>query len=392
MERYQEKLFRYLYQKKLFAGMTGLLTGSVLRAIGMSLVNLFIPVYVYQLSGSFVGVMIFYSLYHLLVIVSAYLAGRIIRLIGVDWAIFFGALLRAGFLGLMILGKNQLWFIWLAAILWGLAVNLHWCSYHYSVFGLKTGGGRFGKETSLIYLAERLGITLAPLIGGLLIAGFGFTPVFAIAFILIILSGLPQFFDSFTKSGMQFDFKAIIKNFIQPKNRRFLTGFIGAGFRSVLVVSVWPLFIFLVIKNYTVFGGLKTGAQIVSLFLIWWLGKRIDKKGPEILKLGVILNSINWLIRAFLQSPITIFASEAFHGWGELLVLEPFDAATYQSLSSRHKLEFLTFREISIHLGGLVTCLIVLGLWYLGVGWFWMFSLATIGLIMTSFIGNEDGS
>ena len=166
----------------------------------------------------------------------------------------------------------------------------------------------------------------------------------------------------------------------------------------------WPLFIFLTVKNYQTVGMVQTAALFGSLGLLWWLRKKVDKKGSRFLKLGVFLNSLVWLWRSltvspfafffsnmglaslFIFNPFVIFFSNIVYGLGNLLVYTPFDSLVYKIILRRRKLEFLVIRELAIHSGGLIGCLVVWQLIKQGVSWSWVFNLALVGLILPSLL------
>lgn len=388
MERHNEKHWRRTLQKKaIFPGISGLLGVSVLRTVGMNLVGLFIPIYVYQVTGGLNGVVWFFSLIHLTIVFFGYLAGRLVKKIGVDLSVLAGSVGRAVTLLLLIFSRSVPELMWVAAIVWGMAIPVYWTAFHYSIYGLDDGDGQFGKETSWLRMGDRVAIILAPIVGGLLANWVGFENLFIVALVVVALAGLPQFFDKFSQKQMRFSFKGLLSQFKKPKNRRYLAGFLGAGIKDTVIVAVWPIFLYLVIKDFVVMGSLQAGAQLVSLLLAWWIGKTIDKKqkSKQVMQTGAFINSINWVARGFLTTPWTIFISETVHTWGELMVWESFDAGVYQGLAKKHKLEFLTFREMTIHSGRILGLVLVWALWQLGLDWIWFFVLVSLSLSLVSF-------
>ena len=109
----------------------------------MRLVLIFIPIYIYKLTNKLESAFLFYGFSHFVVITSSILAGLVIKKIGVDWTAFIGSVLRAIFLFLLVLAKNNLFFLWLGPLFWGSAVSFYWLSYHYTVLGAEDGDGLF---------------------------------------------------------------------------------------------------------------------------------------------------------------------------------------------------------------------------------------------------------
>ena len=67
-------------------GLTGLYLHTLLRDFGRGLVNIFLPLYAYQLTNSLLWPFFLVALYHAVVIVSATWVPKIISRVGLDWS------------------------------------------------------------------------------------------------------------------------------------------------------------------------------------------------------------------------------------------------------------------------------------------------------------------
>ncbi len=375
----------------LLSGEKGVYLTNLFRALGMNLVYLFIPLYIYEIIGRIEAPFLYYAVYHLWVLLSVFPVGFMMTKLGVDLTEFLSSLLRVVFLIFLILGKNDFNFLIASAIIWGITIPLTWLPFHYCVVGTKTGEGRFGKETSWLKIIDQLAGSLGPFLGGVLIVALGFKALYAVAIVIVLFSGLPMFFDQFEKKQMEFNLKRALKTAVSKENQNFMLSFLGFGLKDVILVIAWPIFMFLAVKNYEVVGGIQTLALLLSLIFLWWLGKVIDKKSDfRILKWGVSLTSLIWVVRSFLLSPLTVFFSNVLYGFGTLLLYTPFDALVYQSMIKRKKLEFLIVREIGIHGGAFLGCLLV---WYMlqkQVSWFVIFLLASVGILTSLLVTKEE--
>ena len=79
-------------------GYAGLFLSAAFFNLGMSLISLFIPLYVYSLTGRLATVFVFYALYHLIVFLAVYPTAVLVRKIGVDLVGFIGVVIRALFI------------------------------------------------------------------------------------------------------------------------------------------------------------------------------------------------------------------------------------------------------------------------------------------------------
>src|SRR4030042_3164423 len=121
-----------LYKLRL-KNLWGIYLHACFRNLGMSLIGIFIPIYVYQLTGSFLWVFLFYLIYHASDVLTAPLAGWFMRRFGVDKTAIVGTFLRVLFLYLMILAKDQPDLLNPAAIIWGMTIPFAWLPYHYTI-------------------------------------------------------------------------------------------------------------------------------------------------------------------------------------------------------------------------------------------------------------------
>ena len=371
-------------------GERGVYLNTLLFSLAMNLLYLFIPIYVFQLTGRLESAFLFYSLAHVGVILSVILAGKSAQKIGVDWTAFIGLVIRVIFLLFLIFAKTNLSLLWPAAFLYGVAVAFYWLAFHYTVIGAEDGDGKFGKETSLIKIIQKITASFGPLIGGLVIAGLGFGWLYLLAIFLVIASAAPLFLDEFAKKGMRLNVAKLKEGLIDHRNRRIFLGLAGFGFQATIFDVAWPLFVFLAVEKFEAIGFIETAALLISLMLLWSLGRSIDQKGSAILKSGAYLNSLLWLVRAFLLTPLSIFISNVFYGFGSILLWTPFDALVYKHALGKRKLEFFILREILIHLGALTSCLLVWQLLRLNATWFLIFILAIPGLLVTSRISTRE--
>lgn len=364
-------------------GMWGVYLNSWFRGIGSSLVNFFIPIYIYGFRQSLADVLLFFFIYHLAVVISGFFSTQIISRIGIDWSEFVGAVLRvAALLFLNLMTQNWLFF-YLSAFVWGLMINFCWIPFHYTVIALDDGDKKYGKEASFVAIVDKLTLVLGPILAGLIIKSSGYFWLFTIAGIFVFFSGITFFLDKFVRSGMDFSTKRIIKDLLGKKRRRIWLSLSGYSLETFIASIFWPLFIFLNLNSITKTGLAQGLSLLVAMLLIFLVGKRVDTKGYGVAKAGLIILSFNWLLRIFISSGATIFTSNIFSQFGGILLWLPFSAWVYSRISQERKTEFLLEREIVIHATGAILCLGLLA-FIEYFSWYLVFALAILGLFMTT--------
>lgn len=378
---------------ELLPGYSGLYLSSGFRDLGMNLIGLFVPLYVLKITGSVTSIFLFYAVYHFGVIVSDYPVAFLVKWLGIDLIGFLGALVRAGFVFLLIQAEGEPFFLWLAAAVWGVTVSLTWLPFHWAFTVAEGDDGKYGKEVSRYRMVGKMAQLLGPLAGGMIVATLGFKSLFWLAMVLLVASGLPLFLDRVRGRGMRLSWEKMKGHLRRRKQAKFWLSFVGGELESVVLGLAWPLFIFLAVQNYEVLGLIKSAATLVSIVLVWFLGKWIDRKGKGILHLGTLVNAFNILLRSFLVSPFALFLVDSVYGMTSDLVITPFDSAFYEEAIKMRKLEFIVEREFVIHASGVMVCLVLAVLFLFEIGWFWIFLLAVVGVLMRNYIlspGEED--
>jgi len=379
----------------LFSGLTGLYWTNAIRDIGLALVNIFIPIYLYRQFGNISLVFIFFAAYHLSVVLSAYPVARVIRRIGLDYSGVLGGLLKVGFFGLLLASKTNLWLIWAAAWVWGLGVLFTWLVHHYYLAASSSpreAGGKvhlFGQKVATINLIDRWLLTLVPIAGGIMLDWGGFQLTFVIAAVFLGISGFPLLFDKFNKKNMQMDLGDTLKGVIDPTTRRVWLALFAAGVTTEVVSTVWPIYLFLLIKNYTVIGMIQAGGLLFASVALVWLGRKVDQHGWRWQRPAIFVNAANLLFRGLVISGMGLFLMESLYQLVSLFVWVPFDTNVYELAVRDRRLEFFVRREWMLHLGGLISSLVLALGFALGAPWQWMFVFGAVSLSVVA-IGKTD--
>ena len=374
---------RFTHQSA-FSGLTGLYWTNAIRDIGLALVNIFIPIYLYRQFGNISLVFIFLAVYHLSVVLSAYPVARVIRKIGLDYSGVLGGLLKVGFFILLLASKTNPWLIWPAAWVWGLGVLFTWLVHHYY---LAASSGRihlFGQKVATINLIDRWLLTLVPIAGGIMLDWGGFQLTFMVAAVFLGISGLPLLFDKFNKKNMRVDFGDTLKGVVDPTDRRVWLALFAAGVTAEVVSTVWPIYLFLLIKNYTVIGMIQTGGLLLASAALVWLGRQVDRHGWRWQRPAIFVNAANLLFRGLVVSGMGLFLMESLYQLVSLFIWVPFDANVYELAVRDRRLEFFVRREWMLHLGGLISSLVLATGFILGTPWQWMFVFGAVSLSMVA--------
>ncbi|MDP3093366.1 MAG: MFS transporter [bacterium] len=380
-------------RKSLFSGINGLLTSVFLLDFGFSLAGIFIPLYIFKITHSFVWVFAFYLLFDLTIIVFTLPAARLVARFGSDKISFTGTISRSLFFLFLILSGKNILFLVPAAVLWGLAIPLYWLPFHLSVVGSDQSLA-FGKDSAKINLVSKLATIAGPVLGGVIIQTSGFTSLYLFGFVFLIASGLPLFFDKYEFKFPDISLKTLKENLPIRQMPRLFLGFFGTGLIDRFYGLTWPFYVFLLIGSYKFLGSITSAGLFASFILLIIVGRLADRFGSRILRLTIPLNFFNLIGRIFLTGRLSLFLVDLVYQLVSIFIWVPLDQLSYQTAVQTKKLEFFLSRELAIHSGSLLAALIlILSLSFFGLNWPLAFALAAFSLLLIGQLGfaKEEG-
>lgn len=369
-----------------FHGLTGLYLSNALRDIGLATVNIFVPIYLYKTLGGISAVFIFLALYHSIILLFTYPIARIISSVGLDNSGLIGGLLHSVFFGFLIIGKSHPQWLWMAAVAWGLSIPFTWLTHHYYLLTSSERVTGFGKKLATLYLCDRWLLSIVPLAGGILLDLGGFELSYGISIFFLGISGLPLFFDAFNRRRIVLDLRDTFAGLFDRRELRVSLALFFAGMKNEVVITVWAVYLFTVVKSYTKIGIIQTGSLFIASLLLLWIGKQVDRKNKKMLRPALLLNTINVFVRGLIQGGLGLFFIESFYQLVGLFIWIPFDARVYETAIKKRRMEFFIRREWLLHGGGLVGCLALAVIFNIGISWQVIFGFGAATLLAVGLI------
>ncbi|MDZ7586827.1 MAG: hypothetical protein U0946_03655, partial [Patescibacteria group bacterium] len=143
-------------------------------------------------------------------------------------------------------------------------------------------------------------------------------------------------------------------------------------------------YLFLLIRSYTKIGLIQAGGLLLASAVLLWLGRQIDRRHWRWLRPAVFANALNLFFRGLVISGLGLFLMESIYQLVSLFIWVPFEASVYELAVRDRKLEFFVKREWMLHLGGLISSLVLALGFALGTPWQWMFVFGAISLSMVA--------
>lgn len=327
-----------------------------LRAFALSLIALFVPLYLYiELGYSLAQTLNFFIFYSVIFAVFTPLAAKFAARYGIKHSILLSVPFYLAFIVLLyLLPKIETPLVLISGLM-GLSQAFYWMGMHlvfYRSSHHDHRGEEFGKQAFFSILPALFG----PLVGGFLIKFVGFNLVFVFVSLVLLSSALFLFLSREKHIGYRFSIRSIF-NKDHWKNSLF---FVSLGVRVIALGVVWPLLVFLILKDYFSLGMVGALLSGVSAALLWLTGKysdRIDKR--KIIRWAASFESVSWFLRALVSTAGQIFGVTIFGAISYGALESPLGALQYDKAKTNPTAYFVS-REVFICLGRVLLLVFVL--------------------------------
>jgi|AntRauTorcE11897_2_1112592.scaffolds.fasta_scaffold04305_5 MFS family permease len=282
---------RYSWKAIKESDLTELYVSMTIKTLGLSLIGIFLPIYLYENGLSLLQIALFYVMTYGMRAAIDYPVTKIIARFGPKHVMTVANMLLAVFLIFLVTYPVFEWSLPVLAVFDALAASLFFTAYHIEFSKIQHAKSA-GHELGLMFQLSKIAGVLGPVIGGL-IAYFSDIRVAIVAAIaMIFASGIPLLA---SKEAVRVRQKLTFKGFAWGKVKRDALSNAGLGFDQVSALMVWPLFIALFLVGESVYlgvGVITSLGLLVSLLATRAYGKYIDKgKGHQVLKLGALITA-----------------------------------------------------------------------------------------------------
>ena len=360
-----------------------LFVASIIVNFALAMVQIFEPIYLYQMGYPLIKIasfyLVVYGLYFFLIPWGAKFANRY----GYENGMLLGSVLYVVFYVSLFLIPQFPFLFYISAIIYTFQKVFYWPAFH-ADFAHNSEDSEEAREISSVSVSNATMFILGPAIGGLIITYFGFAALFLLVSILFLVSNIPMLLtrESFDKRG--YDYIRVFDIFKKEKIKNFLS---CVGYAEELIVMViWPIFMSIIITSYSKLGALVGIATGITLAVTLYVGRMCDRRDKrKILKLGSIIYSLTWLIRIFTRVLTPIFLIDTTSKVAKTTIDVPIRALFYEKAKAGKKknnnsiMENVVNYEASLVVGKVLACLFIMAV-------ISMFSLQDMGGFVASFI------
>lgn len=330
---------------------------TAIATFALSLVFIFEPIYLYTLGYSLVEILWFYFFvycwYSGLVCFSAKITSRI----GYKHSIFISNIFYVLYwITLFFVGTYDLLFF-VAPLFFALQKCFFWPAYNADI-ALGSAKQQTGREVGALFSEIELISVIAPLIGGAISSFLGFGALFGLASILILGSVIPLFRSPDIYNRHKFTFKNFAKVI---KNHAWnFFGYWGYA-EDLMIMSIWPIFIFIAVGQFFGVGALSTVTSLVATALMLYVGSLTDKMAKRpLIQIASIYYGLTWVFRFLAETVASVFVFDALHKFGKATVNVSMVSLTYEIAAKKgvdQAFAYSVFYEFSLAIGKIVTAL-----------------------------------
>lgn len=316
-----------------------------IMTFGERLINIFVPIYFYNLGFKIPEILSFYFLVSLIFIAFSYLGAKITSKIGEKLSILISTpFVIIFYLGLTLVNTHN-WLFYILAIF--LAFRMIFFNYGFHLNFLKYSNQKNrGKELALFEMIKLVATMLAPFIGGV-IANINFNALFVVSSFLIFIGSVPLFLSSNKYQKIEFSSKSLFQNTISKQNTGNLISFSSYAIESIIGRTIWPIFLIRILGSINKTGLFISISMILSLLIFNFIGKLTDQVNKiRMLKIGTVLYFFAWLGRAFADTSLKVLFIDSYKNLSEKFLYIPWSAHNYDLAKRQDYFAFIVSREI----------------------------------------------
>lgn len=337
------------FNRAIHEEMGELYVSTAIADLAIALVLLFEPIYLYSVLGySVQEVLLFFAAVYAIYVVALPFGAKIISRFGYSHGILFSIPFQIAYWFLLFGAKDVPTLIYFAPLALVIEKALFWPSFH-AIVSRFANRGQIGREFSGLYAIISLMNIAGPLIGGLIAQRYGLGSAFIVASVIYLCSFIPLFWNKEIFTSKKYRFHDTWEMYkLYPM--KFL-GYFGFG-EELLVLTVWPIFIYLVVKNYQDAGMVVTIATLVAMFLALYIGKITDRHSKiALIRSGSFIYALVWIARLIVSTSFGAFIVDALSRTSKDLVFIPMSAVTYERAESTDILPYIVGFEQSLAMG-----------------------------------------
>ncbi len=390
MENLIKKYKEVTFSKEL----KSLYASSLLRHIGISLIGTFSVIFFFQNFNNSIEKVILLEI----VLFGAFLlltplTAKLFKRYGLERLMRFATpFLGVSMLALYLLDQTQI-SAFLALYIASLSLFriFYWVPYHIEL-AKSTDNKSRGRQIAIMSNIAMAFSVITPIFSGIIIASFGFSPLFILAMIVALTSVVPLYSLKMNYEEYSFGYLETFKKVFARNNRSLFYAHFSNGMQMIVGSTIWPIYIFLLFEEEYALLGIIASLSVVSLVALRVVVGYLNDGGrkKKFLRYSSMVSGSGWLMKFFVSTPVEVFAADTYHNAGKASQQMTYNHTMYEHAQNNNTFidEYSVLRETSLNLGRIFMLLLSL----LIIRYFPIevtFIIAALAAIVVSFEGSE---
>ncbi|MEX0933995.1 MAG: MFS transporter [Candidatus Paceibacterota bacterium] len=351
------------FSQKLQSGFVVLFSSQAIRKAALSLVSIFLPIFLYEVLGKDMMLVVwFYLAIAVLYAVFLPLAARMLNYFKFKNALITGSLFGILMYAILVFTtpENAYLFIPIVLVVWTIFKLLYWVPYHTDFAKFIDPKDR-GRGVSAMFATVSFAGVVGPILAGYILDKTSFGILFSVVVLLYLLSIVPLLRLPKVNETYTWGYAETWKKFFAKKYRRPLFAVGALGAENTIALIIWPIFIFLLLDGAVLdVGALSTIIFGAVVILQLALGRFIDvskKQEYETLHIGSVLYALGWVGKVFVVTAFHIFIAGFYHGVTKIFTRTPFDTLVYEIAADQGHFvdEFTVLKEMALQFGAVIS-------------------------------------
>lgn len=360
---------RHFWRHASFSEVAELYASRLLRLFALRLVSAFTSVFLYQEGFSVLFIVLFWAVFYALKVPFSWPGALLIARFGPKHATLASNIISAAaMVALPFVTDPTFGTVALASWLLLQACSGSMNDLAYLVdFSKVKNIEHAGKELGFMNIIEKIAAGSSPVIGGFIAFYFGPESIMVIAAVFFLLSAVPLLL---TAEPTKLQHGLNFRKYPWRLTSRSLVAQTSLGFDVFTTGTAWSLFLVLVIfvsggdRVYAEIGVVTSVTLFIALLASYGFGRLIDhRRGGELLRYAVRMNSAIHVLRLFVTTPVGVVMANAFNeaataGYNMPFMRGMFDVAD----RSGKRIEYMFLIEMAGNFGAAIGALLLAGL------------------------------
>lgn len=330
-----------------------LYVSTVIMNFGVLMVLIFEPIYLYTLGYGLGHIALFFSIVYVVYFFIMPFGAHIAKEFGYEHSIYLSTFAFIAYYAVFYFIRDVPLFFYLAALLYAIQKTLYWPAYH-ADFARFANRAEDAREVGGIDAVVLLVNIIAPFLGGVLLKFFGFSVLFTVISVIILLSNVPLLITREVFVPKPFPYLLAYQNLLKPENRKLVVSYLGYA-EELIALVIWPIFMISLVKDFLGLGSIVAFAAFVTALFSLYVGRRSDFRSKRsMLITGTFVYSLLWFQRAFVTRPIGVLFSDTLGRIGKEMVSVPIVSLTYEDAQSHSVMQTVILFEMSLVVGKLL--------------------------------------